>query len=87
MRQHRPRPCASFPASHAYTAFSCDEIFISVSRCPALLRRGTTISRSVLGAGSESDTNINIVDAGCTVSSFYPNQLYTPNYSSPFYWR
>ena len=42
MRQHRPRPCASFPVSHAYTAYSCDSIFISVSRCPrALLRRGT----------------------------------------------
>ena len=31
-------------------------------------------------AGRESDTNIDIVDVGCTVSRLYPNQLYTPNY-------
>ena len=30
MREHRPRPCASFPVSHAYTAYSCDQIFISI---------------------------------------------------------
>ena len=40
----------------------------------------TAGAAAVLGAGSESDTNINIVDVGCTVSRLYPNQLYTHNY-------
>ena len=56
MRQHRPRMCASFPVSHAYTAYSCDVIFISVSRCPAILRCGTTISRTPWVAASDSHT-------------------------------
>ena len=37
MRQDRPRPCASYPLSYAYTAYSCDSIFISFSRCPRAL--------------------------------------------------
>ena len=37
MRQDRPRPCASYPVSYAYTAYSCEYIFISFSRCPGAL--------------------------------------------------
>ena len=37
MRQDRPHPCASYPVSYAYTAYSCEYIFISFSRCPRAL--------------------------------------------------
>jgi hypothetical protein len=59
MRQDRPRPCASHPVSYAYTAYSCDSIFIYFSRCPRALdsaARHSTVSRTPLVAASDSHT-------------------------------
>ena len=60
MRQDRPHPCASYPVSYAYTAYSCEYIFISFSRCPRALNssppRHSTVSRTPLVAASDSHT-------------------------------
>ena len=56
MRQHRPHPCASYPVSYAYTAYACEQICISFSRCPRPPPRGTTVSRTPLVAACDSHT-------------------------------